>query len=99
MFKDIKTEEKSRKSWGIGVVPAKDTQMLKSVIEIPEKIGQSFPKTKVTYLSATLWRSLYRTWEHVRSHVLMDHPLQVPTSCDTENVGGGRHKMEKSGPQ
>ena len=88
-----------REILGTSVVPAKGTPKLKSVIGILEKIGQSFFKAKVTYLNAALWRSLYRTWEHVRSHVLMDHPLQMSTSCDAENVGGGRHKIEESEPQ
>lgn len=51
----------------------------------------------MTYMRAVLWRSLYRTTEYVRCHVLMNHHLQVSTSCDAENVGG-QHKMEESGP-
>ena len=41
-----------KETLGTSVVRAKGTPMLKSVIRIPEKIGQSFPKVKVTYLSA-----------------------------------------------
>ena len=63
-----------KETLGTGVVPAKGTPTLKSVIEISRENWAEFFQGKSNLPERSPLEVLYRTWEHVRSHVLMDHP-------------------------